>query len=53
MTGSLRKTNNVALLRKLEKGVESIISNVDEAVFIADGMAVFKKHKQKKHKHLD
>ena len=40
MTGGLRKTNKVALLHKLEKGVESITSNLDDAVIIIDGMAL-------------
>ena len=42
--GGLRKKNKVASLRMLEKGIESNISNLDEAVIIVDGIAVFKKY---------
>ena len=43
-----KEKNKVALLRILQKGVESNISNLHEAVIVFDGISVFKKHK-----HLD
>ena len=44
---AFEEENKVALLRMLQK-VEFNVSNLDEAVIIVDGIAVFKKHK-----HLD
>lgn len=47
-TCGLMKTNKVVLLYNLEKTVELIASNVDEAVTCTDGMAMVQKQK-----HLD
>ena len=45
MTGGWRKKNKAALLRKLEKGVEPITCNVNEAVINIAGMAMIQKTK--------
>lgn len=45
MAGGLRKINKLALLHKLEKGVETITSNMDKIVIIIDETAIVQKAK--------